>query len=60
MQVLQPSKRDSSRSARWYFENINPTAGIVTVLNSAKRWTPVDKQELDKVLLFFIHLNVYW
>ena len=25
--------------------------GIVTLLNSAKRWTPVDKQELDKVLL---------
>ena len=30
----------------------SPTAGIVTVLNSAKRWTPVDKQELDKVSFF--------
>ena len=33
------------------FSYLRIFAGIVTVLNSAKRWTPVDKQELDKVSL---------
>ena len=35
-----------------YQKIFSPATGIVTVLNSAKRWTPVDKQELDKVSLF--------
>ena len=60
MQVLlinyHQSKGLLDQEWEMYLKIFSPATGIVTVLNSAKRWTPVDKQELDKVSLFLINL----